>query len=101
MPKVIEQLREMVPVMKAHGEKFPRYPNDNDFADAASLMERAAARLEFLEGLFDFSDEEIVSHTAPNDPVTAGAIVLRREHYEEVQAQRRAAIAAITTPTPL
>lgn len=60
---------------------------------------RLRKRVEWLEGLFDFSDEEIVCHTAPNDPVTAGAIVLRREHYEEVQAQRRAAIAAIAKTT--
>lgn len=39
-------------------------------------------RVLFLEGLFDFSDPEVVLHHAPNDPVTAPAVVVLLSHYE-------------------
>jgi len=44
----------------------------------AKLRERIA----WLESLFDFSDPEIVLHSAPNDPVTKDAVVVLRKHYE-------------------
>ncbi len=40
------------------------------------------AEVEWLRGLFDFSDPEIVLHCAPNNPLTADAVIVRRSHYE-------------------
>lgn len=96
MTNLVERLR-----VQADRSAQDLAPHDAQMGNMIDLTREAALRIEWLQGLFDFSDEEIVSHTAPNDPVTAGSIVLRREHYEEVQAQRRAAIAAITNSTPL
>lgn len=47
------------------------------------IVRKLVERVEWLESLFDFSDPEIVLHHAPNDPVTAGAVVVRQSHYEQ------------------
>lgn len=52
------------------------------FDNAVSEIQQLRARVSFLEGLFDFSDPEVVTHHAPNDPVTKDAVVVRLSHYE-------------------
>ncbi len=47
-------------------------------------------RIEWLEGLFDFSDPEVVLHSGPNDPITKDAVVVLRSHYETKANRPRA-----------
>lgn len=56
------------------------YMNGPDGRKCLALL--AADRIEWLESLFDFSDPEVVLHSAPNDPVTKDAVIVLRSHYE-------------------
>lgn len=54
------------------------YMIETDHEEIGELL----ARVKWLEGLFDFSDPEIVLRHAPNDPVTAGAVIVKQSYYE-------------------
>lgn len=61
---------------------------DHDYHVPPDLLVEAAKRIEWLEGLFDFSDPEIVLHLGANDPVTKDAVVVLRSHYEKRRSDR-------------
>lgn len=52
------------------------------------IMRRAADRIEFLEGLFDFNEPDTVVHVGPNDGVTKDALVVLRTYYDGRTAER-------------
>ena len=74
----MKKLREMVPIMVSHGNKFSRYPDDNDFADAARLLEQAAQRIELA--LARIAELEEAVETARADGWEAGYEAAKEEN---------------------